>query len=144
MFGDSTFVSELNSSSSLGVESKVFAEWNMNIPSNFLSIGNYRYRQQESSSLYNRVPETFDKYDSGNFYTGATDADVVIDGGYDDSNQALAFSSKQELTKILFLWKIVLESSDHVLELIRLRFHMDQIHTSTMPIKTWPKDLDTT
>lgn len=102
MFGDSTFVSELNSSSSLGVESKVFAEWNMNIPSNFLSIGNYRYRQQESSSLYNRVPETFDKYDSGNFYTGATDADVVIDGGYDDSNQALAFSSKQELTKILF------------------------------------------
>ena len=102
MFGDSTFISELNSSSTLGVESKVFAEWNMNIPSNFLSIGNYRYRQQEPSSLYNLVPETFDRYDSGNYYTGATDADVVIDGGYDDSNQALAFSSKQELTKILF------------------------------------------
>jgi hypothetical protein len=102
MFGDSNLFSELNVSSSLTTESKVFAEWNMNIPSNFLSIGNYRYRQQESSSIYNLVPETFDRYDSGNYYTGATDADILIDGGLDDSNQALAFSSKQQLTNILF------------------------------------------
>lgn len=102
MFGDSDLLLELNSSSSLGVESKIFAEWNMNIPSNFMSIGNYRQRQQEPSSIYNLVPETFDRYDSGNYYTGATDADVLIDGGFDDSNQALAFSSKQEMTKILF------------------------------------------
>jgi hypothetical protein len=102
MFGDSNLFSELNTASSLSTESKVFAEWNMNIPSNFLSIGNYRYRQQDPTSIYNLPPETFDQYDSGNFYTGATDADVVIDGGFDDSNQALAFSSKQELTNILF------------------------------------------
>jgi hypothetical protein len=102
MFGSSTFLSELNNTSSIDVKSSVFAEWNMNIPSNFLSIGNYRYRQQESSSIYNLVPETFDRYDSGNYYTGATDADVVIDGGFDDSNQALTFLSKQQLTNILF------------------------------------------
>ena len=102
MFGSSDLLSELNHATSIGVESKVFAEWNMNIPSNFLSIGNYRHRQQEITSIYNIVPETFDRYDSGNYYTGATEADVLIDGGFDDSNQAMVFSSKQELTKILF------------------------------------------
>ncbi len=102
MFGDSTLLSQLENTSSVSVKSSVFAEWNMNIPSNFLSIGNYRNRQQETSSIYNLVPETFDRYDAGNYYTGATDADVVIDGGYDDSNQALAFSSSQQLTNILF------------------------------------------
>lgn len=102
MFGDSTLLSQLENTSSVSVKSGVFAEWNMNIPSNFLSIGNYRNRQLETSSIYNLVPETFDRYDVGNYYTGATDADTVIDGGYDDSNQALAFSSKQQLTNILF------------------------------------------
>lgn len=102
MFGNSTLLSELEKTSSVGVKSNVFAEWNMNIPSNFLSIGNYRNRPTEISSIYNLAPETFDRYDSGNYYTGATDADVVIDGGFDDSNQALAFSSKQQLTNILF------------------------------------------
>ena len=102
MFGNSELQTHLETSSTINVESKVYAEWNMNIPKNFLSIGNYRYRQQELSSIYHTIPETFDIYDSGNFYTGATEADIVIDGGFDDNNQALAFSSKQQLTQTLF------------------------------------------
>lgn len=144
MFGDSDLLLELNSSSSLGVESKIFAEWNMNIPSNFMSIGNYRQRQQEPSSIYNLVPETFDRYDSGNYYTGATDADVLIDGGFDDSNQALAFSSKQEMTKILFLWKNVLVGIGLDQESIRQKFHILQPPTFTMQMQIWLKGLGTT
>jgi hypothetical protein len=102
MFGNNDLISHLESSTTLSTASSVFAEWNMNIASNFLSIGNYRYRQQEATSIYNNILEVFDRYDSGNYYTGATDADVVIDGGFDNSDQPIAFASKQELTNILF------------------------------------------
>lgn len=102
MFGGKDLQDKISSSSSVDVKSNIFAEWNMNIPQNFLSIGNYRNRQQDTSSIYYTLPQTFDRYDSGNFYTGATDADVLIDGGFDDNNQSLAFSSKQDNIKRLF------------------------------------------
>lgn len=102
MFGGQELQDFLKSTSSVDVKSSIFAEWNMNIPQNFLSIGNYRNRQQDPQSIYYTLPQTFDRYDSGNFYTGATDADVVIDGGLDDNNQPLAFSSKQDNIKRLF------------------------------------------
>lgn len=102
MFGGQDLQNEINSSSSIDVKSNVFAEWNMNIPQNFLSIGNYRNRQQDTNSIYYTLPQNFDMYDAGRYYTGATDADVLIDGGFDDNGQSLAFSSSQDNIKRLF------------------------------------------
>lgn len=102
MFGNKVLASHLAKSSSLSVSSNIFVEWNMNIPSNFLSIGNYRHRISDQSSIYNTLQSTFDKYDAGNYYTGATDADVVIDGGMDDFDAPLTFTSLAEQTKLLF------------------------------------------
>jgi hypothetical protein len=101
MFGNKTLLSHLEKSSNVSISSAIFAEWNMNIPQNFAKIGNYRYRPT-SSSIYQTILSSYDKYDTGNFYTGATDADITIDGGIDDDDQPLPFTPPKEQTKLLF------------------------------------------
>ena len=56
----------------------------MNIPGNIAKLGNYRYR--ENSTQYSVVPNFFDISDLGAFYTGATDADVTIESGFENEN----------------------------------------------------------
>lgn len=73
----------------------------MNIAENFDSIGNYRYRKN-SGSIYSTLPNTYDKYDEGNYYTGATQSDVKLDNGYDDSDQPQQFTSIDDNMKNLF------------------------------------------
>ena len=90
MFQNDELKAHLESSSTVKTQSAVIAEWNMNIADNILKIGNYRYRPTEDiSNKYKLISNTFDINDVGNFYTGATDADVKIDGGIDpaDNNQ---------------------------------------------------------
>jgi hypothetical protein len=60
----------------------VVAEWNMNNPDNIQKMGNYRYR--ENSTQYSVLPNIFDPYDSGNFYTGATNADIGVQDGFEE------------------------------------------------------------
>jgi hypothetical protein len=72
----------LETSLSIKSESAVVAEWNMNIPGNIQKLGNYRYR--ENSSQFSVLPNFFDPLDAGNFYTGATDADVTVELGFED------------------------------------------------------------
>lgn len=75
----------------------------MNIPNNILKIGNYRYRPLDpESSIYRNVPNTFDAADIGNFYTGATDSDITIDGGYDDNDMPILFQSNKEKAKLIY------------------------------------------
>jgi hypothetical protein len=84
MFQNTELKAHLESSSTIKTQSAVIAEWNMNIADNIFRIGNYRYRPTENiSNKYKLIPNTFDANDSGNFYTGATDADIKIDGGID-------------------------------------------------------------
>jgi hypothetical protein len=40
----------------------------MNVPGNIKKIGNYRYRPNESTSLYKNIPNTVDQEDNGNYY----------------------------------------------------------------------------
>lgn len=103
MFENSELKNHLETSSVVKLNSLVAAEWNINIPSNILQIGNYRYRPYDSSeSSYNILPVTFDSKDSGGFYTGATDADISIDGGYANTNLPVIFKSKKEKNNILY------------------------------------------
>ena len=80
-------------------KSLVSAEWNLNSPDNILKIGNYRYRPTENSSIYKNIINYYDSSDNGNHYTNATDADITIDGGFDDSNSPQFFTISKEKEK---------------------------------------------
>ena len=79
MFVSEALKTYLETSATIRLQSLVLAEWNMNMPDNIQKLGNYRYRPTTSGSEYFTLPLTFDPLDSGNYYTGATDADVVVD-----------------------------------------------------------------
>lgn len=104
MFKDSSLQNHIENSATLSIQSAVIAEWNMNIAENIFRSGNYRYRPTDApSSIYRTIPNNFDENDEGNFYTGATDADTVIDGGMGDDNVPPApFVSKKEKEKLLY------------------------------------------
>jgi len=109
MFQNDILKEHLETSSVVKAQSEVIAEWNMNIAENISYIGNYRYRPLEritltpaNQSVYSALPNNFSEYDEGNFYTGATDADVVIDGGYDNNELPLTFVSSKDKEKLLF------------------------------------------
>jgi hypothetical protein len=42
------------------------------MPDNIQKLGNYRYRPTTPGSKYHTLPNAFDPYDSGNYYTNAT------------------------------------------------------------------------
>ena len=103
MFDNEDLKSFLKTSSVVRSQSAVIAEWNMNIASNIKQIGNYRYRPlAEAGNKYKNIIGTFDENDSGNYYTNATDSDVVIDGGFDDTDMPMSFTSKKDKMKMLY------------------------------------------
>lgn len=103
MFQSNELKKHLEESSTVRTQSAVIAEWNMNIPRNIFTIGNYRYRPLSGNdSIYSTLINTFDPNDTGKFYTGATDADIVVDGGYDDNNNPMTFTSVKEKNKLIY------------------------------------------
>ena len=102
MFVSETLKTHLETSSTISLQSLVLAEWNMNMPDNIYKLGNYRYRPLGSDVTYKTLPLTFDNLDAGNYYTGATDADVVIDGGYTNLEVPQLFTSTKEKVKMLY------------------------------------------
>jgi len=102
MFESTDLKNHFETSATIQTESLVLAEWNMNMPDNIFKLGNYRYRSQEQSSQFLTLPNTFDNADAGLFYTGATDADVVIDGGFENNGTPQTFISIKEKNKLLY------------------------------------------
>lgn len=102
MFNNTDLTNHLETSSTVKSQSFIVAEWNMNYFNNIKTVGNYRYRPNTPSSKYYGLLNTFDVYDSANFYTGATDADIVIDGGVDDDGIPTTFLSAKQKEKLLF------------------------------------------
>ena len=72
------------------------------MPDNIFKLGNYRYRPTTLGSIYSNLPNTFDITDTGNFYTGATNADITVDGGFDDSDVPQSFISSNEKMKMIY------------------------------------------
>jgi hypothetical protein len=72
------------------------------MPDNIFKLGNYRYRPTGSDVQYRTLPLTFDSLDVGNYYTGGTDADVVVDGGFDNSGVPQLFTSTKEKMKMIY------------------------------------------
>lgn len=106
MFQDKELLNYIETSSSVKTKSLVIAEWNMNIATNIRMTGNYRYRPTQTDSFYKTIPNTFDPLDSGTngikYYTGATDADIVIDGGFDDDENPTILKPIKEKMKMLY------------------------------------------
>ena len=96
MFVSSELKTHLESSSTVQLQSLVLAEWNMNMPDNIQKLGNYRYRPNGTDTKFKTISNIFDPADAAGFYTGATDADIAIDGGYTDSDVPQFFVSKKE------------------------------------------------
>jgi len=106
MFQDKDLLNYIETSSSVQTRSSVIAEWNMNIAPNIQMVGNYRYRPTTEHSLYRAIPNTFDPIDSGTngvkYYTDATDADVKIDGGFEDDGTPTTLFPLKEKMKMLY------------------------------------------
>ena len=104
MLGDSQLKNHLESSSAINTESLIIGEWNLNFSDNIYRVGNYRYRPNDTDyPQYQNLINTFDENDEGNFYTNATDADVVIDGGFEDDDETpKVFTSIKDKEKMLY------------------------------------------
>jgi hypothetical protein len=101
MFQNDELKNHLETSFSVESEPAVIAEWNMNIPDNIQKIGNYRYR--ENSAQYSVLPNAFDLSDPGNFYTGATDADISVQDGFEeDGSTPQVFTYPKNKEKMLY------------------------------------------
>jgi len=104
MFESKELSNHLRTSSTIQSRAAVIAEWNMNFFENIADIGNYRYRPLLGvNEKYGSIPNIYDPRDIGNFYTGATDADIVVDGGFkEDGETPVIFKPKKEKEKLLF------------------------------------------
>jgi hypothetical protein len=106
--GNETFdlKNHLLNSETIKTQSLVVGEWNLNIADNMLEIGNYRYRPNDSQSSFYTLPNTFTK-ETFNIngtakYYGATDADVIIDGGYDNDNNPTSILTTNQKNKFYY------------------------------------------
>lgn len=102
MFDNADLKKHLEESSVIRTQSAVIAEWNMNFADNVFCVGNYRYRKLTSDSPFKTIPNTFDQTDIGGWWTNATDADVVVDGGYDNNSQPVLLLPKRDKLKMLY------------------------------------------
>lgn len=102
MFVNSELQNHLETSAHVKVKSFVSAEWNLNSATNIRKIGNYRFRPQLVDNKYSAILNNFDVNDEGNFYTGATKADIIIDGGFNDDDTPAAFTSENEKERLLY------------------------------------------
>lgn len=102
MFVSDKLREHIDTSETIKSDTAIIAEWNMNYASNIAKVGNYRYRPGVSDSKYQTIINTYDTQDVGYFYTEATDADVVIDGGVDDEGIPTVFLSKKQKENLLY------------------------------------------
>lgn len=103
MFVNDTLKSHLLRSATIKGQSKIIAEWNMNYADNLSRVGNYRHRPLEGvASQYGTAPSFYDPSDQGYFYTNATNSDVVLDGGIDETNTPMLLRQSKDKEKLLY------------------------------------------
>lgn len=103
MFSNPELSEHLKTSPSIKTNAAVVAEINMNISGNIENIGNYRYRPSStitSDDQYAILTNSYSANDEA--YVGATEADVLIDGGFDNQNIPTAFLAKKDKERLLY------------------------------------------
>ncbi len=96
MFLNTTLQNHIESSPTIETRATILAEWNMNVADNIFKLGNYRNRDTK------KAPLSFDANDVLNSYTGATDADIVLDNGYDNEENPSLFSKIKDQYNMLY------------------------------------------
>ncbi len=93
----------IEQSASVESRSLILAEWNLNIIDNIEKIGNYRYRPVATTDFAQKsIASSYDPLDTANDYTGATDADIVIDAGYDENDNPIVLTPIDKKKELLF------------------------------------------
>jgi len=96
MFVDSDLNTHLKTNNTLKSESLVIAEWNLNDFENILIYGNYRYRPADpAGSIYSTIPSSFDKFDTGDYYTDATVSSIESETMIDENDESLIFTTPE-------------------------------------------------
>ena len=103
MFNNTNLERYLKTSSAIESKTKVIASWNLNLPDNIEKVGNYRYRKFDTLlPKYQTINQTYDPYDADLSYTGATYADVSLDGVNITDQEIEIFSTQKDYETMLF------------------------------------------
>ena len=100
MFESEGLESYLSESQSINSRSLITAEWNMNDPEKIEKIGNYFHPIVGTG--FDPITDIYDPSDQGGLYTGGTDADVEVYGGFDEFGDPTVFLTKKVKTKLLY------------------------------------------
>ena len=99
MYGkdDADFLYHMQTADTIQAESRVVAEWNMNIPGNIKEVGNYRNR---ADAPWDSLPT---QWTEGDIYTdGATDADTTIYTPLSNEDGPIAFTEPNKKMELLY------------------------------------------
>jgi hypothetical protein len=102
MFQSEELDNHLKKSHTIETESAVYAEWNLNDLDNIERLGNYRYRPGTIDNQFSILPSTYDPLDEGGYYTGATQADIVVESGFDDEDNPTFFTAPNKKMELLY------------------------------------------
>jgi hypothetical protein len=104
MFKDLDLLEKVRVTNTLQIESFILGEWNLNSFENILVYGNYRYRP-ETDSLYSTLPNTFDPFDQGDYYTDALQSNKQSEYLVDNDEASLLFSTPEVDRELYFSLK---------------------------------------
>lgn len=102
MFKNNDLENELKYSHTLNINDAVWIEYNLNQSYNISKVGNYRYRPGTTNPLYGIIKQVYDPTDAGNYYTGATDSDIVVNAGFDDNDNPAFYIAPKKKMNLLY------------------------------------------
>jgi hypothetical protein len=104
MFKDLDLLEKTRVTNTLQIESLILGEWNLNNFENIFVYGNYRYRPG-TNSLYSTLPNTFDPFDEGDYYTDALQSSKQSEYLVDNNEASLLFSTPEVERELYFSLK---------------------------------------
>jgi hypothetical protein len=105
MFQDTSLHEYVKTNSTLSIESFVVAEWNLNDLQNIKNYGNYRYRPTSNILKYNTLPNTYDSFDIGDYYSDALESSTISQFLVDNDDSSLFFPTPEKNRELLFSLK---------------------------------------
>jgi hypothetical protein len=102
MFSSDELSDHLKFSHTIEESQAVWVEINGNNSYNIEKVGNYRYRPGTTDPQYGIIKSEYDADDIGNFYTGATDSDIIINSGFDDLDNPTYFITPKKRISLLY------------------------------------------
>jgi len=105
MFQDEDLKEHIKTHNTLSIESFIVAEWNLNDLENIANYGNYRYRPTSASVQLRTVPNSYDPFDEGNYYTGALESTKTSEFLVDKDDTSLKFTTVEKNRELLFSLK---------------------------------------